>query len=526
MGVGSCSSNGKIPQNRWESCQRSNRIIQYLGTLTVTQGAQAGNPLRVLPWQKTFILSAFADGVSEATLTMARGAGKSTLMAGIALAHIDCDGVAEPASETTIIAGTEKQGRILFEHAARFAEHLDKPYLKIHRNVTLMKIRNLDTNAELKVMAANPRGLHGSAPGLVLCDEVAQWNPSQSEAIVAALRTGLGKIPNSRLVAIGTRGAQSGDLWDTMIRQADYSQIHAATDQDSPFQRRTWAKACPSLRDSTRELFADLETQYRRESKRAKEDPRVMQSFKALRLNMGISDTVEAYVLDPRDYERMVIKESEFEVKRPYILGVDLGSGNAMSAIAAYSLESECLDVRAMFPNHPNLLERGKLDGVGMLYRRMEARGELQTIGGYVSDVSALIEWATHLWGIPATIVCDRWRKDELFEGLHKINYPVTKVVTRGQGYKDGSLDLRAFRKLCLSGHVKVKENLLFVSALNEARTVPNPGTGEEKLAKATEGGRRSRAKDDAVAAAILAVSEGSRATKPAPNRLSLGIAR
>ena len=35
--------------------------------------------------------------------------------------------------------------------------------------------------------------------------------------------------------------------------------------------------------------------------------------------------------------------------------------------------------------------------------------------------------------------------------------------------------------------------------------------SGNEKLAKAAEGGRRVRAKDDAVAAAILAVAEGRR---------------
>ena len=45
---------------------------------------------------------------------------------------------------------------------------------------------------------------------------------------------------------------------------------------------------------------------------------------------------------------------------------------------------------------------------------------------------------------------------------------------------------------------------------MGEARTVSDPA-GNSKLAKGAEGGRRERAKDDAVAAAILAVGVGRR---------------
>ena len=44
-----------------------------------------------------------------------------------------------------------------------------------------------------------------------------------------------------------------------------------------------------------------------------------------------------------------------------------------------------------------------------------------------------------------------------------------------------------------------------------EARTFSDPA-GNAKLCKGTEGGRRMRAKDDAAAATILAVSAGVRA--------------
>ena len=52
--------------------------------------------------------------------------------------------------------------------------------------------------------------------------------------------------------------------------------------------------------------------------------------------------------------------------------------------------------------------------------------------------------------------------------------------------------------------------SLLLRSAMAEARVVMDPA-GNCKLAKMSEGGRRLRARDDAAAAAILAVSAGAR---------------
>ena len=53
--------------------------------------------------------------------------------------------------------------------------------------------------------------------------------------------------------------------------------------------------------------------------------------------------------------------------------------------------------------------------------------------------------------------------------------------------------------------------SLLLRSAMSEAVVVTDPA-GNAKLAKNSESGRRKRARDDAAAAAILAVSAGIRA--------------
>ena len=57
-------------------------LIDYLAGLPVTQGRRAGECLTVLPWQGRFVRGAFAEGVQWAALSVARGNGKSALMAG------------------------------------------------------------------------------------------------------------------------------------------------------------------------------------------------------------------------------------------------------------------------------------------------------------------------------------------------------------------------------------------------------------------------------------------------------------
>ena len=52
----------------------------------------------------------------------------------------------------------------------------------------------------------------------MLADEPAQWEPAKSEAMLAALKTGLGKIPGSRLVALGTRPADSLHWFAKMLQ--------------------------------------------------------------------------------------------------------------------------------------------------------------------------------------------------------------------------------------------------------------------------------------------------------------------
>ena len=276
------------------------------------------------------------------------------------------------------------------------------------------------------------------------------------------------------------------------------------------FQRRTWAKANPSL-----EHMPDLEAAIRKEAGEAARDPAQHATFEALRLNLGTADTEVAVLLGAGLWSGI---EGEAErAGRPCVWGVDLGTSAAQSAICAYWATGGRLEVLAAFPGDPAPAVRGLSDGVGNLYAECARRGELLTLGARAVDVAMLLQAALDRFGRPARVVADRWREAELRDALDKAGVPPAAFETRGMGYRDGAEDVRAFRRACADGRVVPAKSLLLRSAMAEARTVSDPA-GNAKLSKGSQGGRRLRARDDAAAAAILAVAAGVRQpTKPKP---------
>lgn len=72
-----------------------------------------------------------------------------------------------------------------------------------------------------------------------------------------------------------------------------------------------------------------------------------------------------------------------------------------MSAAAAYWMDGGDFEAFAVFPEYPNLLERGCQDGVDRLYVECHQRGNLLTEGIRVSDVGALLHGVRRRWGDP-----------------------------------------------------------------------------------------------------------------------------
>ena len=398
-------------------------LFDYMERLIIGQGREAGQKLKLYPWQRRFLRRAFGQP-DDAALSLARGGGKTTFTAGIACATLDGP-LAEPMGETLVVASSFDQGLVCFRHVLHFLQPTiaDNPRnWRIQDSANRATITNRGNGAILRVLGSDPRRLHGAAPKLIIGDEIAQWPETQIDRMLAALETSRGKIPDSKMLWLGTRAASPDHPFETALSGGlGYSQVHAAGKTDPPFQKRTWRKANPGLSRQP-----DLEKAIRQESKRARLDSSALARFKALRLNLGVSDTVESVLLDFEAWERIEVEEPEYA--GPYVLGIDLGQNAAMSAAAGYWMETGGLEAFAVFPEYPGLLERGRQDGVDRLYVECSERLEIIQAGARVSDIGALLVEVRSRWGLPAAIVCDRWREAELRQSLEAVRFPMINV--------------------------------------------------------------------------------------------------
>ena len=496
---------------------------------TIPQGQLTGNPFRLLPWERRYLVGTFDGEAEQSSLSVARGNGKTAFLSAILASSVDVGGpLVEANAEAVLVAGSFEQARIAYSYVLRFlAKSIEKHgtgprgRFRIEDSTSRCRILDKETGASVRVLGSDPRRAHGLAPRIVLWDEMAQFPPGRLYEMMAALSTSMGKIKGAKFCAIGTRPSNPNHPFSLMLTGADgYAQVHAAAAEDPPFQRRTWVKANPSLSS-----MPVLEATIRREADMAKRDPDRLASFSALRLNQGTSDVRESFLLSPQIWEGM--EREHISREGQYILGVDLGQNQAQSAVAAYWPESGALVGYAIYPEYPSLEERGRKDSVGLLYVNCARRGELGQAGPLVSDVGSLLREAISRWGRPSLIVADHWRRAQLCEELAKAGVPFTSLETRRMGPQDGSEDVRDFRSACMSDAVHPERSLLLRSALAEARTLTD-SAGNEKLSKGMQGGRRMHGRDDSIAAALLAVAAGWRRKRrgPRPEQLTHRVVR
>ena len=496
-------------------------LIKYIESLTVTQGDLINESVTVFPWEKRFIKGAFKRGVTTSALSIGRGNGKTSLVAAIAAAALDGP-LVQPRSEVLLVASTLSQARIAYAHCLAFLGNPkgDKRKWSTIDSPQKAEIKNKENGVLLRCISSKPEGAHGAAPSLILADEPAQWSANTRDLMLAALETSMGKIPDSRMIALGTTSDDSAHWFSKWLNgAADYCQLHAADEKDAPHSKRTWKKANPSF-----DHLPSLASAIARDSSKAKTDSDALAMFRSLRLNMPTPDTTQAELLTPEQLKLCETDDLPSRDGQP-CFGVDLGATAAMSAVACYWPESGLLEVLAAFPSIPSLSERGRHDGVGDAYTRMYERKELITTDGRTVAVSELLDAALARFGLPSAVAADRWRQGELMDAMDACGLSI-ELIPRGQGFKDGSEDLRSFRTAVLDGRVKVAPSLLLRSALSGARVVSDPA-GNSKLAKSGDGaGRKSRHRDDACAAAILAVATGARQPPPKPYTGYIGLIR
>ncbi len=489
-------------------------LIEWIETsLKLVSGFRAGQPFKLLTWQRQFLRGAFKRGVYRSALSIARGPGKTSLMGAVASAAL-AGPLRQARGEVLLVASSLEQARILFQGTVSFLQPTmakDPSQWRLTDNQQRAILEHRPSGSRVLAVASDPRRAHGKRPSLVLCDEGAQWPVATADKMYAALNTALGKVSDSRLIAVGTRPEDQSHWFQRLLEDADFSMCYAADSDDDPLSEATWVKACPQLKQ-----LPHLHRMVRREAEDARRDPALMAQFRALRCNMGVSDSPILPLCTVEEWQGAEDVYGAAKREGPMYWGLDLGATAAMCGIGSYWPVSGRLEGLGAFPGKPSIEARERGDGVKSgLYQAMVDRGELLVLGNKVVLVHDFLGRAESVFGgRPVRIACDRWRLGELEDALKELGWSEVRIEKRGMGYKDGGTDVRTFKNAFLSGKVLPVPSLLLRSAVGETRLVSDPA-GNQKIAKKAEGGRRRGGRDDPAVGSVLAVSMAERVPVP-----------
>ena len=440
-----------MPEHKHGRNFQISRLIASIESCPVGDGDLLGTPFRCLPYQRKFLRGAFRPGVLRAGCSLGRGGGKTGLASALALDSI------RPGGETVVIASAFPQAKICFDAVRASLELMGEAGdYRIRDQQNLADIQHRETRARLRVAGADNRRAHGWRVNLVIGDEPTQWGP-RGELLAAAIRTALGKRRDARALFIGTRPASDAHFFARLLAEDDpavFALTYAAGRDDPPFAMRTIRKANPGVDYG----LPDIET-LRAEMRLAKRDPAELATWRALRLNQGTSEVENRMLIDVLTWRE--VETGELPPREgPMSLGVDLGGTAAFSAAAAYWPRTGRLEGFVACGTDPELSQRALADGVAGVYEAMRDAGELVQLGGRVVPVGAFLAEAVRRYGRPQAIAADRWRAGELEDGVRDARLALPEPTWRGQGWKDGAVDVRLFRAAVLEGRVAAPVSL------------------------------------------------------------------
>lgn len=469
-------------------------------TLRVPTGPLSGKPFRIEPWQERFLRGAMQGGVMEAGLSVARKNGKSGLVAAWLLAHL-CGPLAAPGWRGIVVSLTgvlAKELRSAMTMTARVSGIVSVVPYESPPPGRMVGERG----ATVDFLAADKATGHAVGADLAVIDEAGLLPEAMRSLWNAVLSSISGR--RGRLMCISVRGdgPMFSEIADREGEAGVYWQEHAAAEDASWDDEAAWHAANPALASGVKSI-----EYMRRMSARALSTPANAPAFAALDLNLPQEPSREM-ILTVRQWKD-ALQPTMPDRAGPAFVGFDLGGSSSMTAAVAYWPETGRLECRGAFPSIPDLRARGDGDGVGGLYLRMAAAGELAEYPGRVLAVDDfLADLAINLHGEDVRAAgADRYRRQEAVDALAKAGVR-WRMVWRGQGHSataDGSADVRAFQSAVLGGRVKTVRNLVIEHAISMS-AISRDATGNPKLDRV-----KSKGRIDALSAAVIAVGLGER---------------
>lgn len=253
------------------------------------EGDYVGQPMKLLPFQRRFILEIYdcPVGTHTAILSIARKNGKSSLIAALLLAHLVGP---EAVQNSQIVSGAQSkdQAAVIFELARKMVEMSPKLSAIVRIQPSGKRLIGLRQNVVYRALAAEGKTAYGLSPILAILDEVGQV-VGPTDKFVGAITSAQGAYSDPLLIVISTAAPTEADLFSTWIdayRAAPDPRVvcHVYEAQadcalDDP---KAWAAANPAMG-----YFRSIED-IEKQCKSAMEMPANEPEFRNLVLNMRV----------------------------------------------------------------------------------------------------------------------------------------------------------------------------------------------------------------------------------------------
>lgn len=437
---------------------RGEKICAFIEQFCVIpEGAKVGQPMKLLKFQRKFILDVFDNksGTSRAYLSVGRKNGKSALIAAIVLAHLVGP---EAKQNSQIISGARSrdQAALVFKLAEKMVR-LSPDLAKIIRIVSSQKMLiGLMMNVEYKAISAEAGTAHGLSPILAILDEVGQVRGPQ-DSFIEAIETAQGAHDNPLLIAISTQAATDGDLFSIWLDDAAnakdkriVSHLYTAPKDCDILDRKAWRKANPAVGEFR--SLQDIEDF----AAQADRMPAKANSFRWLYLNQRIE--AQSPFLSKAEWEANS-SSVEVEAGDTCYAGLDLSASRDLTALVLVFPKDGVYHVQPHFWLPEDGL-RDKAEAEKVPWDLWAKEGHLNTIQGPViipELIAQAIAEVNETYNLQL-MAYDRWRIHDLQRELDAIGANVA-MQPFGQGFRDmaPAVDkleqLVAERKLCHGNH-------------------------------------------------------------------------
>ncbi|WP_118133705.1 terminase large subunit [Oceanicella sp. SM1341] len=496
---------GRPPMSRampWEApgLSRVDRVVAFLEFLPITQGALAGQKLRVRPWQRRFLEAVYAEDengertVRTAVLSMPRKNGKTQIVAGLALCHL-MGPEAEQRGEVYAAANDRFQSGKTFNEIAAILDNL--PELDNRVNVTKFRkeievLAGAGKGSIFAALSADAAGKHGLSPSFIVYDELGQ---APKRDLYEALDTAMGARDEPLMTVISTQAADDHAVMSELVDYgmkvnageiedpAFHLTFYGASDTDDPWDPETWAKANPALGDFR------SRSDVQRQAAQAQRMPSAEHSFRNLILNQRVSAHVRFLAKAEWDANG---GEPDLAALagRPCFGGLDLSASRDLTAfVLVFPQDDGSFDVVPRF-YLPEAGLRDKSEADRVPYDVWERQGWLTTIPGATVDPSFVahdIAEAAAEFDLQG-LAYDRWRIEDLKRELNAVGADLP-LKEFGQGFKDMAPAIDMLERLVAEGRLRHGGNpILTMCAANAV--IERDAAGNRKLAKHKSTGR------------------------------------